>query len=55
VADVLELLQNYHKELRRSGQDGAAREVLELMAKPAENFRVIRPGKDLTDQSIATE
>ncbi len=54
-ADVSELLQAYHKELRRSGQDGAAKRVLELMAKPAENFRLVRPGKDLTDQSIATE
>ncbi|SFV01885.1 glutamate synthase-related protein [Alicyclobacillus macrosporangiidus] len=55
VSDVTELLLAYHRELRRSGQAEAAKRLLPLIAHPAEHFRMIRPGKDITDQSIATE
>ncbi|MCL6517734.1 hypothetical protein, partial [Alicyclobacillus sp.] len=55
VTDVTELLLAYHRELRRSGQAEAAKRLLPLIAHPAEHFRMIRPGKDITDQSIATE
>ncbi|CAM3826902.1 glutamate synthase-related protein [Alicyclobacillus pomorum] len=54
-ADVIGLLSAYQKELRKSGQREAATQLAPLLARPAEFFVMIRPGKDLTDQSIATE
>jgi glutamate synthase (NADPH/NADH) large chain len=54
-SDVVGLLWAYHRELRKSGQREAARALLPLIRRPAAHFVMIRPGKDLTDQSIATE
>ncbi|OFW80067.1 MAG: hypothetical protein A2201_01715 [Alicyclobacillus sp. RIFOXYA1_FULL_53_8] len=54
-ADVVELLLAYHKELRRSGQTDAAERLVPILKRPAEYFYMVRPGADLTDQSIATE
>ncbi|MBX5437654.1 MAG: glutamate synthase [Alicyclobacillaceae bacterium] len=55
MQDVVELLQAYQRELRRSGQLEAAKALTPLMEQPAEHFLMIRPGEDITDQSIATE
>lgn len=54
-ADVVELLLAYHKELRRSGQLEEAERLLQMVKRPNEYFLMIRPGQDLTDQTIATE
>jgi len=54
-ADVVELLLAYHKELRRSGQLDAAEQLVPILKRPAEYFYMVRPGVDLTDQTIATE
>ncbi|QQE81221.1 alpha-hydroxy-acid oxidizing protein [Alicyclobacillus sp. SO9] len=54
-ADVIELLSAYQKELRRSGQLEEADKVQKLLESPGEHFRAIRPGEDITDQTIATE
>ncbi|WP_026975234.1 glutamate synthase-related protein [Alicyclobacillus contaminans] len=54
-ADVVGLLSAYQKELRKSGQREAAKQLAPLLERPAEYFVMIRPGKELTDQSIATE
>lgn len=53
--DVVELLLAYHKELRRSGQLEEAERLLPMIKRPNEHFLMIRPGHDLTDQTIATE
>jgi glutamate synthase (NADPH/NADH) large chain len=53
--DVTDLLLVYHKELRQSGQVEAAKKLVPLLMRPKEHFLMIRPGKDITDQSIATE
>ncbi|WP_369406156.1 glutamate synthase-related protein [Alicyclobacillus kakegawensis] len=53
--DVTDLLLVYHKELRESGQTEAAKRLVPLLMRPKEHFLMIRPGKDITDQSIATE
>ncbi|MCL6632695.1 MAG: alpha-hydroxy-acid oxidizing protein [Alicyclobacillus herbarius] len=53
--DVTDLLLVYHKELRESGQTEEAKKLVPLLMRPKEHFLMIRPGKDITDQSIATE
>lgn len=54
-ADVVELLQAYQKELRRSGQWAEAQALQPMIEKPAEHFLMVKPGTDITDQDIATE
>ena len=54
-ADVVELLTVYQKELRRSGQTEAAEKLADLIAYPSDYFLMVRPGGEITDQSIATE
>jgi glutamate synthase (NADPH/NADH) large chain len=55
VAPLRELLAAYAAALRDGGQHDAARAVDELLRDPAANFRVIRPGAEITDQTISTE
>ncbi|KPV45395.1 glutamate synthase-related protein [Alicyclobacillus ferrooxydans] len=53
--DVTDLLWAYHRELRQSGQNDAAQEIVPLLKNPSEHFRMIRPSSGQTDQDIATE
>jgi len=54
-ADVIELLTAYQKELRQSGQMAEAKHLQVFLTHPGEHFLVVKPGLDITDQSIATE
>jgi glutamate synthase (NADPH/NADH) large chain len=49
------LMDAYASELNASGQGGAADDVRALLEDPAAHFRVVRPGVDLTDQTVSTE
>ncbi|PYE53020.1 glutamate synthase-related protein [Deinococcus yavapaiensis] len=55
VADVRELLGDYHQALVASEQPGAARKVAELLVDPATHFRMVIPAAQAMDQSVATE
>ena len=48
-----DLLASYVNALQDSGQADAATAVGALLADPASNFRVVRPGAEITDQTIA--
>jgi len=50
-----DLLASYVDALQDSGQADAATAVGALLADPASNFRVVRPGAEITDQTISTE
>jgi glutamate synthase (NADPH/NADH) large chain len=52
---LLELLSAYAGTLDESAQHGSADDVRALMADPPRHFRVVRPGTEITDQTISTE
>jgi hypothetical protein len=49
------LIDAYADALRDSGQPEAAEHVRSLLDEPAANFRAVRPGADITDQTVSTE
>ncbi|WP_200759470.1 glutamate synthase-related protein [Effusibacillus dendaii] len=53
--DLEELIGNYVKELRRSGQEEEANQVEALLAHPEQHFMMVKPASAQTDQDIATE
>ncbi|ADV67604.1 glutamate synthase-related protein [Deinococcus maricopensis] len=55
VADLRELLGDYHQTLVKSEQHGAARRIAELLVDPAAHFRMVLPAAQSVDQSVATE
>ncbi|TME61147.1 MAG: glutamate synthase, partial [Chloroflexi bacterium] len=55
LAPLRELLGAYGDALRESDQAEAADLVDGLLADPAANFRVVRPGTEITDQTVSTE
>ncbi|MFO2549500.1 glutamate synthase-related protein [Alicyclobacillus cycloheptanicus] len=54
-SDVTELLTTYQRELRHSGQWEEANALQPLIDQPADHFLMVRPGGEITDQTIATE
>jgi glutamate synthase (NADPH/NADH) large chain len=50
-----ELIDAYADALRDSEQPDAAAHVRSLLDDPAAHFRAIRPGADITDQTVSTE
>ncbi|TMD54839.1 MAG: hypothetical protein E6I83_04900 [Chloroflexi bacterium] len=50
-----ELIDAYADALSASDQPEAAGYVRALLDDPAANFRAIRPGADITDQTVSTE
>jgi glutamate synthase (NADPH/NADH) large chain len=50
-----ELMDAYADALRESDQPDAAEHVRALLDDPAANFRAVRPGAEITDQTISTE
>jgi hypothetical protein len=55
VPPLRELIDAYAEALRDSDQPEAAGYVRSLLDDPAANFRAIRPGADITDQTVSTE
>jgi glutamate synthase (NADPH/NADH) large chain len=55
LIDIDDLLTEYAKELRATGQDGEAARILELSADATSNFLMIVPHKVQADPSISTE
>jgi len=55
VPALAELLGAYAVALDQSDQRDAAYHVRTLLAEPGKHFRVIRPGTEITDQTISTE
>ncbi len=55
VADVRELLTDYHQALIRSEQLEAARRVAELLVNPSEHFRMVLPAAQQVDPRLSTE
>jgi hypothetical protein len=45
----------YANALSESEQPDAAQYIRALLDDPAANFRVVRPGAEITDQTISTE
>ncbi len=52
---LADLLGAYADALEESDQPDAAQHVRTLLAEPATHFRVVRPGTEITDQTISTE
>jgi glutamate synthase (NADPH/NADH) large chain len=50
-----DLVGSYATLLHESGQIESAAATRALLDDPATHFRVVRPGADLTDQTISTE
>jgi len=50
-----ELIDAYADALRDSDQPEAADYVRALLDDPAAHFRAVRPGADITDQTVSTE
>jgi hypothetical protein len=50
-----ELIEAYAAALDAGEQPDAATYVRSLLDDPAANFRAIRPGADITDQTVSTE
>src|SRR5438309_3882535 len=50
-----ELIDAYADALRAGEQHDAANYVRALLEDPAANFRAVRPGADITDQTVSTE
>src|SRR5438105_9593571 len=50
-----ELIDSYADALQASEQRDAAEYVRALLDDPAANFRAVRPGADITDQTVSTE
>ncbi len=55
VADLRELLGDYHEVLLKSEQPVPARRIAELLVDPAAHFRMVLPAAQTVDQSVATE
>ncbi|HWG85438.1 MAG TPA: glutamate synthase, partial [Deinococcales bacterium] len=55
VADVRDLLGDYHATLVANEQPEAARRVAELLVDPAAHFRAVIPANQQVDPDIATE
>jgi glutamate synthase (NADPH/NADH) large chain len=55
VPALRELIDAYADALRSSDQPDAAEYVRSLLDEPAANFRAVRPGADITDQTVSTE
>ena len=55
LGDLRALLDAYAEELRQTEQHEAAEAVGELLADPGASFRVVRPGTEITDQTVSTE
>jgi glutamate synthase (NADPH/NADH) large chain len=55
VPALRELMDAYAHALSESEQEDAAENIRSLMQEPAANFRVVRPGAEITDQTISTE
>jgi glutamate synthase (NADPH/NADH) large chain len=55
LAGLTDLLGAYADALDESDQRDAACHVRALLADPATHFRVVRPGTEITDQTISTE
>jgi glutamate synthase (NADPH/NADH) large chain len=55
VAVLRELLGAYAGALGDSGQDEAVAEISALLEDPVENFRAVRPGAEVVEQTISTE
>jgi glutamate synthase (NADPH/NADH) large chain len=55
VPALHELIEAYAHALSESGQQDAAAHVRSLLEDPGTHFRVVRPGADITDQTISTE
>ncbi|MFC4455794.1 glutamate synthase-related protein [Deinococcus sonorensis] len=55
VADVRELLGDYHDQLLKSEQATPARRIAELLVNPAAHFRMVLPAAQAVDQTVATE
>ncbi len=55
VADIRELLGDYHEELLRSEQSTPARRIAALLVDPAAHFRMVLPAAQAVDQTVATE
>jgi glutamate synthase (NADPH) large chain len=55
VADIREMLGEYHKALVASEQTDAARRVAELLVDPAAHFRMVVPANQQVDASVSTE
>ena len=55
VADVRELLGEYHKALIASEQSDAARRIAELLVDPSNHFRMVVPANQQVDASVSTE
>jgi glutamate synthase (NADPH/NADH) large chain len=55
VPALRELMDAYADALSESEQPDAAQYIRALLDDPAANFRVVRPGAEITDQTISTE
>ena len=55
IADIREMLGEYHKALVSSEQTDAARRVAELLVDPAAHFRMVVPANQQVDASVSTE
>ncbi|MBB6098403.1 glutamate synthase (NADPH/NADH) large chain [Deinobacterium chartae] len=55
VADVRELLGDYHAALLKSEQPAAARRIAELLVDPAQHFRMVVPAAQQVDPTLSTE
>ena len=55
VPGLADLLGAYADALDESDQPDAACYVRTLLLEPAQHFRVVRPGTEITDQTISTE
>jgi glutamate synthase (NADPH/NADH) large chain len=55
VPALRELLDAYANALFESGQSDAAQYIRTLVDDAEANFRVVRPGAEITDQTISTE
>jgi glutamate synthase (NADPH/NADH) large chain len=55
VPALRELIEAYANALSESDQTDAGAHVRSLLDDPAAHFRVVRPGTEITDQTISTE
>jgi glutamate synthase (NADPH) large chain len=55
VADIRELLGEYHNALVASEQADTARRIAELLVDPSNHFRMVVPANQQVDASVSTE
>ena len=55
LADLRALLDAYADALREGEQHETAATIGKLLEDPTANFRVVRPGTEITDQTVSTE